>query len=65
MVLSIQDTIRERLIELISNEGVSQKHISQKTDIAESSLCKFKKATYELRYSELERLQEFIKSRGY
>jgi len=60
-----QDTVKDRLILIIENEGINQKFIAKRTLIAESTLSKYKNGISELKYNELERLDTFLKSKGY
>lgn len=63
--MSVQDITREKLIKFIELEGVNQKFITGKTGIVESNLSRFKNNTLNLKYSDLERLNTFLKSKGY
>lgn len=63
--VSYKETIKNRLAVLIAEEGINQKHIAKKLEIAESSLSKFKNGTYNLPYSELAKLDTFLTQKGY
>lgn len=57
--------LRKRLINLIKNEGVNQKHISKKTNIAESILSRFKNNKCELGLIDREALDDYLECKGY
>ena len=63
--LKKNQNLRKRLINLIKNEGVNQKHISKKTNIAESMLSRFKNNKCELGLIDREALDDYLKCKGY
>jgi predicted transcriptional regulator len=63
--MSVQDITREKLIKFIELEGVSQKFITSRTGVVESNISRFKNNTLNLKYSDLERLEAYLKSKGY
>lgn len=63
--MDMQKNIRDRLNLLINNEGINQKFISTKTCISQPNLSKYRHGTYDLRYIELNILDDFLKSKGY
>ncbi len=65
MGMSIQDLTRDKLSDFIENEGTNQKFIALKTGIIESNLSRFKNNVLNLKYSDLKRLDEYLKSKGY
>lgn len=63
--MSVQDITREKLIKFIELEGVNQKFITSRTGVVESNISRFKNNTLNLKYSDLERLEAYLKSKGY
>ena len=63
--LKKNQNLRKRLINIIKNEGVNQKHISKKTNIAESILSRFKNGKCQLGLIDRESLEKFLRSKGY
>lgn len=63
--MSIQDLTRDKLIKFIQQEGTNQKFIAIKTGIIESNLSRFKNKALNLKYSDLERLNQFLSAKGY
>lgn len=60
-----QQELRERLLNIIKNEGVNQKFISKQTRINEGLLSRFKNDKAELDYLDSRALDNYLKSRGY
>lgn len=62
-----QEKLRERLLNLIEEEGVSQKHIAYRTNINEGLLSRFKnhRDNSDLDLIDRESLDEFLTSKGY
>ena len=60
-----QVELRQRLFSLIEGEGVSQKFIAKQTSISESMLSLFKNDKAQLGLLDREKLDGYLKSRGY
>lgn len=60
-----QEELRDRLLNLIKNEGINQKFIAKQTRISEGLLSRFKNAKAELRLLDRESLDLFLQSKGY
>nr|UVM82136.1 MAG: hypothetical protein [Bacteriophage sp.] len=60
-----QQELRERLLNIIKNEGVNQKFISKQTRINEGLLSRFKNDKAELDYLDSRALDNYLQSRGY
>ena len=60
-----QQTLRERLLNIIKNEGVNQKFISKQTRINEGLLSRFKNDKAELDYLDSRSLDNYLQSKGY
>lgn len=60
-----QTELRERLLNIIKNEGVNQKFISKQTRINEGLLSRFKNDKAELDYLDSRALDNYLQSRGY
>nr|DAL51862.1 MAG TPA_asm: ATP-dependent target DNA activator B [Caudoviricetes sp.] len=60
-----QQELRERLLNIIKNEGVNQKFISKQTHINEGLLSRFKNDKAELDYLDSRSLNNYLQSKGY
>ena len=60
-----QQKLRERLLNIIKNEGVNQKFISKQTRINEGLLSRFKNDKAELDYLDSRSLDNYLQSKGY
>ena len=60
-----QEDLRKRLRELIASEGITQKFIARKIFIDEPVLLKFKNGKAVLLNNDIEKLDNFLKSKGY
>lgn len=60
-----QEELRDRLLALITNEGINQKFIAKQTHISEGLLSRFKNNKAELRLLDRESLDKFLQSKGY
>lgn len=63
--MEMQQDLRKRLCELIVSEGVTQKFIADRLEIDAPVLSKFKNGKAVLFNSDLEKLDTFLKSKGY
>lgn len=60
-----QEEMRNRLRKLIASEGITQKFIANRVCIDEPVLSKFKNGKAILFNNDLEKLDTFLKSKGY
>lgn len=64
-MLSQEETLRNRLLNYIRCEGVTQKHLSKQTKIRECDLSKFKNSKSELGSLDEKSLDKYLSSKGY
>ena len=60
-----QEILRNRLLNIIRNEGVNQKFIAKQTEISEGLLSRFKNNKTELGLLDRESLDKYLLSKGY
>lgn len=60
-----QGILRDRFLNYIRCEGVTQKHLSKNLKINESDLSKFKNNKSELGYLDTKSLDNYLLSKGY
>lgn len=60
-----QEILRDRLLQFIKCEGVTQKHLSKQTKIGECDLSKFKNNKSELGSLDTKSLDVYLFSKGY
>lgn len=60
-----QEILRDRLLQFIKCEGVTQKHLSKQTKISECDLSKFKNNKSELGSLDTKKLDKFLLSKSY
>lgn len=60
-----QEKLRNRLLDIISNEGVNQKFIAKQTNINEGLLSRFKNRKATLDLIDVESLNQYLLSKGY
>lgn len=60
-----QEILRDRLLQFIKCEGVTQKHLSKQTKIGECDLSKFKNNKSELGSLDTKSLDVYLVSKGY
>lgn len=60
-----QEILRNRLLNIIRNEGVNQKFIAKQTEISEGLLSRFKNNKAELGLLDRESLDKYLLSKGY
>lgn len=60
-----QEILRDRLINYIRCEGVTQKHLSKQTKIRECDLSKFKNCKSELGSLDEKSLNNYLLAKGY
>lgn len=60
-----QEKLRDRLLDIISNEGVNQKFIAKQTNINEGLLSRFKNNKATLDLIDRESLNQYLLSKGY
>lgn len=60
-----QEVLRDRLLQFIKGEGVTQKHLSKQTRIGECVLSKFKNAKDDLGSLDSKSLDRYLSSKGY
>ena len=59
------EILRNRLLNIIRNEGVNQKFIAKQTEISEGLLSRFKNNKTELGLLDRESLDKYLLSKGY
>ena len=60
-----QEILRDRLLQIVKCEGITQKHISKQTKIRECDLSKFKNNKGELGSLSEKALNSYLLSKGY
>jgi hypothetical protein len=60
-----QEILRDRLLDYIKSEGVTQKHLSKLTKINEGTLSKFKNNKSELGSIDTKSLDAYLASKNY
>lgn len=60
-----QDKLRERLLNILQSEGITQKFIARQTKISEGTLSRFKNNKNELDLIDRESLNKYLLSKGY
>lgn len=60
-----QDKLRERLLNILQGEGITQKFIAKQTKISEGVLSRFKNNKNELDLIDRESLNKYLLSKGY
>ena len=63
--LEQQDNLRDRLNMLMDDYGTTQNFICEKTGLAPSELCRFRKETVVLNQTQVNKLNGFLTERGY
>ena len=59
------EKLRERLLNIIKNEGVNQKFIANQTNISEALLSRFKNGKTNMYSCDRESLDKYLSSKGY
>lgn len=60
-----QEMLRNRLLNYIKDNGITQKHISKQTKIRECNLSQFKNSKNELGSLDEKALNSYLLSKGY
>lgn len=60
-----QEKLRDRLLNIIKNEGMTQKFIAKQTRISEGVLSRFKNSKVELDWIDSQTLDKFLQVKGY
>lgn len=60
-----QEELRDRLFNIIKNEGMTQKFIAKQTRISEGVLSRFKNNKVELDWIDSRTLDKFLQAKGY
>ena len=60
-----QEKLRDRLLNIIKNEGMTQQFIAKQTRISEGLLSRFKNNKAELHLLDRESLDKFLQMKGY
>lgn len=60
-----QEKLRDRLLNIIKNEGMTQKFIAKQTRISEGVLSRFKNSKVGLDWIDSQTLDKFLQAKGY